>query len=180
MDKEGSTAGVRAMKTILLRVGLEALDTARNQSLALVASQGQQYVPFMSSAVNQSIANLINAQKPLLELLRTLQPSGPSIAIQVNQGKNAVNAEKAIGPNEAIMLINQEKQGRSLLENEADKAQLFNAYIAPLQLPEVIATKQQGASKELEANIYIPSKVKKHDVRNELDGTIITEDLKPK
>jgi hypothetical protein len=176
IQEDGNTNASGALKMHLLRNALEATEAAQKQASVLENQQNGQYVPFLTSALNQAITNLINSGKPMLELLKAITPPVPRTAIQINaQGGNKaeVPAEKAIGANEAIMLINQQREGITLLENPEAKMALYNQYILPESLPEVIATKQQGSQIELQANIYTPSKVKKHESRNELTGTFI-------
>lgn len=173
LSEDGTSSGVRAIKNYAIRGAFEAITKAEKQANVLLNAQNGHYVPFLSTATNAAIANFINANKPLLDMLKNLMPTQPTTAIQINNHK-AVPAEKAIGANEAVMLINQQKEGITLLENPEAKAKLLEEHIRPETLPEVVATKQQGTlTNDLSANIYRPSKVRKHENRNELNGDII-------
>jgi hypothetical protein len=149
-DKDNESSTSRALQLLLFRNCLEALHLSTSQANLLFKEQAGSYVPFLSAAVNQAIGNLNPTMK-------AIQPPAPTHAVQVNMGlRGSVPAEKAIGPNEAVIIINQHK-AQSLLEDEASKALLAARYQDD-NLPEVIATKQLGAAKELEANVYLPAK----------------------
>lgn len=174
--EDGESIASRAIKMILLRGMLEQANLAKNQANLLYIAQDGQYKPFLSSAANQAIANMANSMKPMLEYLRAIQPTGPKVAIQVNNNQpNQVPQDKAIGANEAVMLISAQREHKSLLENPDQQQMLLEQYILPEPLPEVIATRQQGQEAAPTMKVYRPTKIKKsrHETRNESDGTII-------
>jgi hypothetical protein len=145
----------------------------------LFAAQAGEYVPFLSAAVNQAIGNLNPTIKTGIEFMKAISPPAPTHAVQVNMGlKGSVPAEKAIGPNEAVIIINQHK-AQSLLEDEASKALLAERYLDQ-DLPEVIATKQLGAAKELEANVYLPAKKAPSAHEQRVGEVTLTKKPRPK
>lgn len=138
--------------------------------------QGAGYVPFLSSAYNQVLKLGIESQKPFLELLRALNPTaGPNtnILIQTGNKRNNVPDANSVSTSEAMRLIDANRNGTTLLEDENSKMDLFAAYVQNTSLPEVIATKQIGNG--MNDGGLMPTKKKRHEAheeRNEANGTI--------
>lgn len=176
MGKEDSGQLGRALISMAILNSLADRGLIHQQALNLKQAQGEAYVPFLTSAYNDSLKNLLASNKPLIEIIKALNPTTPqgtSINIHnQNQQANSVPAGKAIGANEAVQLIAAEREGQTLLDSDVDKLKLLNQYVTGHDLPEVIATKQQGTFQEV-SNLYVPTKKKKvHIDRNEQDAEI--------
>lgn len=87
---------------------------ARSQALMLLAQQGENYVPFLTSEVNKSLANLTAAQKPILDILKAFMEknSAPLIQLEVNTNKQS---NTFVTPDEAVRQIRNESP--SLIDN---------------------------------------------------------------
>jgi len=86
----------RVILKIALKKGLEIQAQAGTQYELLMAQQGGEYVPFLTSSANQALANLINSQKPIHDLIKVLSDKGPN-SIWVN-----INANSGIQNNQYI------------------------------------------------------------------------------
>lgn len=94
---------------------LEIQALTHAQAALLARAQGTQYVPFLSTAVNAAIANLINAQKPNHELLKMLIGiSGNPLVTNPDGAQSGKNAQY-ISPEKAMELI--ANNGPSLIES---------------------------------------------------------------
>lgn len=71
-SKNGNRNQSRALFLGLFFGAQEATEMARNQATILAKAQGQDYVPFLSSALNQSIANYSSSFKAPTELVKLL------------------------------------------------------------------------------------------------------------
>lgn len=84
------------------------------QSKLLLASQGGQYKPFISSSVNQSLDIGLRATNALLNFTKMLIPSNPTSQILIqnnsNPNSNPTKPEMAIGIKEALNLIESQSQ----------------------------------------------------------------------
>lgn len=144
----------------------------QDQVQNLKSAQGAGYVPFLSRDYHGALKLLLESQKPLIELLKALNPDNkaPIIPIQINQGTSAqVPGEKAISTTEALRLIEDNRNGTSLLEDPQAKEALGAQYL--IGVPEIIATKQLGPGEN-----SMPIKKRKkveHIDRNEVSSTIV-------
>lgn len=169
---EGLQEAYRALLALAIGSSLKDRQAALTQLEVLRSKQGNKYVPFLSSAVNQMVDTSIKSTKGILDVAKLLQGPGFT-AIQVNNqpnqiDKNGVPNQRSIGPNEAIALISQHSDGLSILESESTKQALYDTYIeADGLIPEIVATRQSGPAPELEVNVYTPTKLKKHETRND-------------
>jgi hypothetical protein len=133
--------------------------------------QGARYVPFLTTAYNQSLKLALESSKPLLELLKALNPApGPNTNILIQNGEaiNKVPDANSVSTHEAMRLIDAARNGTTLLEDPEAKNLLFLEYMGSGTLPEVVATKQGGEATDGPS----PKKKKKHTERNESNGTI--------
>lgn len=107
-DDEGKRlARVTFFTSLLKSVEIRALSEA--QTRLLLASQGADYKPYISGEVNKSIANLINAQKPILDMIKLTMEKSTDNPILPNATTN--NTQNIyIGPDEAVRLINAKSQ----------------------------------------------------------------------
>lgn len=169
---------LQAMVGLLLQNALTDRGKIQKQADMLVAAQGGSYKAFVSKEANTALRNLMDSNKPLVELAKLLQgPGNTFIQNNVNSGEQeGDDIEGAITIDSAVALIN-EKQPGSLLESAEEKKLLFEAELGDEDLPQVVATKQRGF--ELQGQFAtndkpkIPKKRVKHIDRNELDGEII-------
>jgi hypothetical protein len=105
MDNEKTKDWARAQIFGAFNWGLESQALARHQAHILLAQQGDQYAPFLTSEVNKAIANLTNAQKPIMDILKLFlekNPTNPLIQLEVNTNKQS---NTFITPDEAVKVI---------------------------------------------------------------------------
>ena len=141
-SEQGAQDTQKALLAILINGALADRGRVLQQERTLSLAQGAKYVPFLTGALNQAQRTMLESNKPLIEILKALNPSGTSINI-TNQNQQANIEGKALGPNEAVKLIDA-KAASSLLEDTSLQQGLIHEYIDDKDLPEIIATKQQG------------------------------------
>lgn len=98
-----------------LKKGLEIQALTSHQTAILMAQQGNNYVPFLTSEVNKSLANLINAQKPIHDLIRMLVDKN-QINILLNTADTTHSGQHYLSPEQAMVMLNNVP---SMLGNEA-------------------------------------------------------------
>lgn len=136
----------------------------------LERAQAGQYVPFVSATLNQALKLLLETNKPILEVAKLLRPAGTGVTINNTNSQEEHNHEH-LTVNQAVNLLGT-KGGPGLLEDEGAKAGLKEAHGINLkELPEVVATRQQGIGIEQDT-ITLKGKVPKHDTRREEEGEI--------
>lgn len=141
---------------------------------ALAKAQGAKYVPFLTNSVNQTLKLLIDSNKPLLDLLKALQPNTPSISITNQQANIPLpNNDQAMGTNEAVKFIDA-KSAEDLLNSGTLQQGLLQAHIDGQELPEIIATKQKGSTDLAEAQRAMG---KKPESRKDDDSIISSPEL---
>ena len=153
-----------SLVSLAVQEGLADRNLTMGQVQTLLASQGNEFKPFVSMTVNQALANLMTSTKGILEIAKLLKPANPSVQInQQNLQQNGYLPSQQISTQEAIKLIQQET-GTPLLNDPAKQVRLLEPYNEGL--PEIIATRQQGFS--LASEGQLPTKKKKsHDTRND-------------
>jgi hypothetical protein len=143
------------------------------------------YKPFVTEAALKTLDGLLNTGKSQFEVAKFFQPKAPTIVNQqANFGQNpedpkASTSGKYLGPTEAVRLL--EAEGRAnILDNEALAGRSLTEHASPkANLPEIIATKQQGIDMN-GIDIAKPKKVKRnHTDRREDDGYILPEVIIP-
>ena len=176
MNNTDTTDSYRALIGMALKGVIEASHITRQQVTTLQLSQGTKYVAYLSPALNSAIKNLIDSNRPLLEIAKLLQPNTIPAMFQINQNNTVqTNLTESIGPNEAVKLID-ERRDRDLLANPDAQANLYTKYLeSHEEIPEILATKQQGF--RLDAGSLISGKpqiksLPTHHDRREEDGTI--------
>lgn len=136
-NKEGIADTYRALMGLALEGSLADRGLILRQASGLIAAQGNGYVPFLTTAVNQSLKNLLDSQKPILELLRSLNPQGGLVINNNIANENGTY----LSANEAVILL--DKKNQPLLANDGAQKQLEGTYMDG-EVPEVIATRQRG------------------------------------
>lgn len=150
---------------------LQARHIAHNQAVMLLNAQDNKYVPFLTGAANGAIANLLNADKNMINLYNALTGKGGN-NININN-QNLVQNNEYLTTSEAVRILS-EKGNNGLLRKPEMKAELAQAY-QNLEMPEVIATKQQGYTKDPmpmipTLSVQLPNMT--HIDRNEIDGDL--------
>lgn len=141
-EGDGARENARVGIFRALNFALEGKASAEAQLAILMASQGDEYKPFISSEVNKAITNNVNAIKPLVDILKLMmdsqeKPNGTMAPTQnVTQNNNLFLTQDA-----AISLLN--NQPNSVLTNPELLDQAYQN-MALLGVPEVIATKQDN------------------------------------
>lgn len=131
----------RAIFSHALFSALENQALSLQQVHILLAEQGQQYVPFLSSEVNKALANNTAAQKPLHSLLEILKPNTTIMPI-ANADGNSKNV--SVTPDEAIILIR--NNSTSPIEDTKTLDAIWTEEKGQLQLPDVDARNQDLSS----------------------------------
>lgn len=96
--------------------GTEILGLIEGQTRLLLAQQGKEYVPFLSGEVNRSLGNLINAQKPIHDLLKLLIEKNPINILINGDGDSSAGGKRYISPSEAIDMI--QIEGSTMYQNK--------------------------------------------------------------
>jgi len=189
-DQDGLS---KALKAMSLQASMASRSIIMAQATYLFESQSVEYqksnpgkkngyVPFLTSEVNRSLANLIASDNTLLNLLKIVAPpakNSPTIQInnqQANLG-NQPSTETLININQAVQLIDKGREA-TLLEDDGLQNRLLAQHITP-DVPEVIATQQRGfnATNEAAGLKKKPKKVQLHEIRSESDGEIINPEI---
>lgn len=140
-DDEKGQAFARAQLFAAIKKGLEISAQVEAQAHVLGTAQGNKYVPFLSSAVNQALGNLINSQRPIHDLLKLITDKSPTNPFINTDGSSSTSGAKYLTPETAIKLIN---NGTASLLNDsallAAKAEELKA------LPDVNARNQDLTS----------------------------------
>jgi hypothetical protein len=167
---------------------LETQSLTKSQAYLLLEQQGQNYVPFLTSEVNKSLANLIASHKPMADLLNILKPAQTGVpatpADQVNK--------HTVTPDEAITFIRDNT--KSVLEDTNLLEAEYTEIKAQESLPDVNARHQDLSSigirkKALKApkkgtsdNVEIPSQHRKRahnpNIITSADEDISAEDFR--
>lgn len=125
----------------LIKKGLEICALTQHQTEILMAQQGKEYVPFLTGEVNRSLTNLINAQKPVADLLKMLTEKQITNIILNLDKQSETSGVHYLSPDEARLMITE--SGPSLLLNPA---LLAEKEIALGRLPDVNARNQDLTS----------------------------------
>lgn len=146
MEREnGGLAGfARAIFSGLIFSAMENRALASNQAHMLIAKQGGKYVPFHTSETNKAIANLIGANKPLIDMLSMLTKAGGNASNPLDTGSTGdkiPTEQKALTVESAVALLNQNTKS-ILMDNDALEAE----YLELGTVPEVRAQFQNLAS----------------------------------
>lgn len=175
--------GLDDLYRALLALGVNGALADRGRALKQVQvlenDQNGTYTPFLTSALNQALKNLMDSNKPIMDLVKILTPSDPSVVIN-NQQNQALQNNQYMGTNEAVRLID-DRRGTPLLDNEEAQKQLAQNNLADPLIPEIIATRQQGYRAGGESLVNLernpdspkPKKIPKHQTRREDEGEII-------
>lgn len=116
---------------------LENTSISKSQVHMLMANQGQNYVPFLTSEVNKAIANHTATLKPLTDMLKLFMEKSTQNPI-LNLTQNLTQNNQYVTPDEAFKLI--ESGPKSLLEDSESLKEL-GTQILP-GLPDVNAKSQ--------------------------------------
>lgn len=175
-NPEETQQTLQAMVGLLLQNVITDRGKIQKQADMLVAAQEGGYKAFVSKEANSALKNLIDSNKPLIDLLKTLQgPGSTFIQNNVNGDKEGPEvAEDAITIDSAIALLNSEQPG-SLLERKGQQQKLLESELGS-DTPEVVAIKQKNF--ELQGQFAAAGKAEvpkikvNHNNRNETDGEI--------
>src|SRR5690606_979087 len=138
------------------------------QANMLVAGQKGKYVDFMTKEVNAALKNLMDSNKPMIDLLKLLQ--GNNGGLQLNKPETPAEIpNNAISPTEAILIM-AEHSPHSLLES-THKQEALQSQMGSNSLREVVATKQNGTRFAKREGMFMAKG--KHIDRNEDDGQIM-------
>lgn len=99
-----------------LKKSSEIMAQVQNQANILMCQQGTEYVPFLTGEVNRSLTNLINAQKPMQDLLKMLMEKHTTNIILPVDGTSSNGGQHYLSPEQALEMLNNDP---SLLNNPA-------------------------------------------------------------
>lgn len=119
---------------------LETQALTKAQAKLLLAEQGDQYVPFLTTEANKSLANLIASHKPIADLLNILKPAQTSIPAH----PDTPASKHTITPDEAITLIRDNTQSMIQDTNQLDAR--FGQLQLEEHIPDVNARNQDLSS----------------------------------
>lgn len=133
----------KSLRALIFQVSKNCLEDRAQigQQLGLLShAQGGQYKPFISSTFNHALGLNLAANKNIMDLIKTLNPtSGPNILIQnLNQSQGGLNG-KMITITEALNII--ENKGLNPTAYTLEGQQQLSLP-NPSSFPEVIATNQ--------------------------------------
>jgi hypothetical protein len=134
-EKMQSTS--RALFSMAIFKSLETASIASKQTALLMAEQGDKYVPFLTSEVNKSIANLIASNKPTQGLLEILKPN---TTIMPYSSADGTSNKHTVTPDEAIKLIRENT--KSIIEDPNSLEAIWAELNAQKGLPDVDASHQ--------------------------------------
>lgn len=154
---------------------LEGKAIAEAQLRILMASQGDEYKPFISGEVNKAIANNTSAIKPLADLLKLMldSQSQPNSLLNPVQN-NTTNNNLFVTLDAATQMLNNSQN--TLLTNPELLALAYQDITQNDEVPEVQAHKQHNLAqtglrlpKKPEPNASLPKedKLDRHDGRRE-------------
>lgn len=176
MGGKDGEALARAVKLFSFNGLMATRSLVLGQAQNLIRSQGDGYVPFLTSEVNRSLGNLIQNDNAFISFLKAVSPdpkTQPSVVINNQQAtlNSAGNTEQLLNINQAVKLIDANRD-ETLLESPEMQNRLLASHISD-EVPEVIATEQRGYTTP--DQIMVPKKkikVAHHDDRREDDGEI--------
>lgn len=175
-DPEQTQQTLQAMVGLLLQNVITDRGKVQKQADMLVAAQGGTYRAFVSKEANAALKNLLDSNKPLIDLVKLLQgPNATYIQNNLNSPDSQEPPEDTITVDEAVAMIDN-KNPESLLESPHEKDKLFlEEGLDKENLPEVVATKQRGF--ELQGGFAsepkLPKRKATHEGRNEDGGDIL-------
>lgn len=174
-----------ALLSLLTKMGLATRAQIQGHVEVLQTSQTvdkhtntYKYTPWVSAEVTNALKLILKSDENLWRLFEGFKPTKPSVAIQVNnQGADAKQSPQGnyLGINEAVKLLNATGTP-GLLDNPEAQTKLLAEYTDNTELPEIIATKQQGIS--IDGSTKEITK-RSHDKRREADGPIYSDVIIP-
>ena len=137
-DEKELREKARVIFQILAQKNLENMALHEAQVRLLEASQGGSYKPFISSTLNQALANLTAAQSPLLGTLKMITDKSPTnILITQNTTLNQNTSQTYITQEMALKMV------RDNAQSMADNPASADAYYGTLNgVPDVNARTQ--------------------------------------
>ncbi len=136
-DEANMAEKARAIFFQAVNLVSENVSLSRDQVELLKVSQSGHYKPFISSTLNQALANHTTAIRPFLDLIKVLEPKQTGNMIFDNRTVNITKSQQFITTEEAIKMINANTQSM------ADNPSLADAYIGTQSpLPDVGARTQ--------------------------------------
>lgn len=136
-DDQGMLERSRAIFFTSLNLASENMALNRAQVELLTRSQSGRYKPFISSTLNQALANNTSAMRPFLDLIKVLEPKQNGNTIFDNRTINLTKNQQYLTTEEALILIGKNAESMALNPSLAD------AYILTQKgLPDVGARTQ--------------------------------------
>jgi hypothetical protein len=135
------------------------------------------YTAFVSGEITRAIALIHKSDENFLKIIQEFKPNRPATAIQVNSLQADAKQSPLgnyLGINEAVKLLDANRETQ-LLDDPDKQAKLLAEHI-PQDIPEIIATKQQGIS--IDGSTKLPNK-RDHSQRREADGAIHSDVIIP-
>jgi hypothetical protein len=163
----------------VMEKNLEDKALIQNQLGLLLASQGGEYKPFISSSVNEALNLNMQSTKQQLDLFKALQGTGPTTQI-LNQSNTAI---KSIGTHEAMQIL--EKEGLTKLSYDPDHYKTLAATNGLEKVPEVRAKFMNQSATDGQSLMVSPNRNNtpqeptKHQKRRVIEEDIDEEEFLP-
>jgi hypothetical protein len=137
----------RVLLSFITQMGMSDRAQFQAQIDVLRREQGDTYVPFLTEQVNKALSLVNENTKTMLAIASAFKPTGPSIKVQqntlvTNTDNPTTDHGRYLGVNEAVRLLEANRPG-NLLETESLQQSVILEAV-PVDVPEVIATRQQG------------------------------------
>ena len=132
---------LQAMIGMIMRNGINDRGEIEEQLFKMKLSQGSSYSPFISSEVGKTIKLMLDSNKNLMDIVKTISPE-KSTLIQINTNPNdePIEEAKLVTTDNAIHMISANQEGlkdSQAMLNLVEEAELVDA-------PVVDARKQKG------------------------------------
>lgn len=154
-DKDHQEEMLNALMGTQLVWALEDRMEVDRQLNLLKTSQGDSFKPFVTAEVNKAISLKLSSSTNLQSILKSMQGGG-SINI-FNQVNTQNNQNQFLTKEEAMKMI---QDGNQKLLDSKKETLYIEAHHNIAELPEVIATKQQGISQDSAVSHINPTELK--------------------
>lgn len=178
-DKEGKQFARGLISSAALK-GLEIQALTEAQAKLLLAEQGGRYVPFLTTEANKALGNLINAQKPILDIIKLIVEANPN-AVKTGVGPEEPTTNGAyLTTDKAVQMISQNAESLLTSENllAAKEAELMGLPEGE-RIPNIGAKQSEFIHTQKKAQNTLPEPNPDHhiDRRAKMEGLDLDGDL---
>jgi hypothetical protein len=182
MEKKEVGQMARVLFSEVLKKSLEIQALTADQVAILASQQGSAYVPFLTSALNQALANLNSTQGPMMGLLKMLTEKHDTNIIYNTQINNNGTSQTFLNAEAAMKLI--QSNEKSMLEDPHLAQEQVEKYKLAGLLPDINA-RTQNVGELTKPKFFLnpaevkdtPSPTSRHEDRREAEvGPILLEE----